>query len=457
MKKRSFGVVAVGMIFCMSMAGLTGCGKKPVEQPVATVSEDVPMTTSEANITKLKELLPEVDEASIKEAVTGIEALGFGQIQENVIVTVTDGNGKVEIVDENGMIISLVVKNNEITEALDADSKSAWLAIDLTAEATTFDVEEPTTETTPTPTEAATPTDADQTVSDNDVEQSSVTDQEFCTIEKQSDGSYKITSNNKLGDKTILAGGRRLSNYADVIDEALTSQKNTDAMNRDLFYDLIATSLMNTNTIIKEFKAPNYSVILAYISSKYYGCDNVTLEETVLVVEGKYCKFTYKIDNDGDSDIIVMDSDGIVTWDGATFDIKADKLQALKTALTNLEEDADEAAESEDDNEVAEEKPSDNPNYQSVYDIIMSNSVFEGVVQDNAVKIANVLCKYGAATQVIGSSIVLDDDVTKIYSFKIPSVPNEKPTGVNTEISEECYKLSIVDKSGHIIETIMLK
>ena len=434
--KRSLGVLALGVAFCLTLTGLTGCGKKEAPEPQTV---DMPQTVAEANIQKLKEMLPGVDENSIAEAVKGIEALGFGTIQEDAIVTVTDGEGKVQIADENGKIMSLVVKGNAIVEALDADSQSAWLAVDLTADAAGFESATPTPEPTGTE-EPATPTDADeQEVEDPTVSENEVKDQEYCSYEKQEDGSYVMVANGKLNDNTVLSGGRRVSAYVDVIDEALVAQKDK-AVNRDLFYDLIATSLMNSNTLIKEFQSPNYSVVLAYISQVYSGCENVKLENTTLKVTGRYCEFTYEINNDGNKNVISMDSMGVVTWDGEEYKIKDDKLQNLKTALSTLESDVNgsDKPDNEDsqDNDADEDdqddtttsssniKPVGGANYDAVYALLSAST--DKVIQNNIIRLSNELSNYGEATQLVGNSVIFNNDVTFYVTIKTVDANNGK-------------------------------
>lgn len=150
----------------------------------------------------------------------------------------------------------------------------------------------------------------------DEVEESNKREAEYANLEIRSDTEYEIKSNRKLTvSETVL--DKSLSNYLDEFDK-VSVDMGYKTSNRSLYCDLLAVTYMNNNTLVSEFKNPNFSLVLYYISQMTDG--DAQLDYASLHTDSTrgadYYRFIYNIDKD----VYYVDSDGKFMVNGKNVD-----------------------------------------------------------------------------------------------------------------------------------------
>lgn len=320
------------LLCAATLFSLTACGsdepapeaikdsEKP--QPTETVSENT-VVHNETNITAIKDACGASDELAT-EVSDALETLGFGTIEEWQAIESDEGS-KIKIKNVDKTIYYIIMVDENISEIVDENEKQVWLNANI-AQVTIkdeADVEVTVTATPPVETEEpADETDLDSTKESN----SEVIKSDYCSLEKLDENKFKAVPNDSLSDTTKVSN-TTMGKYIASIDEILVKNE-FDAINRSMYYDMMSVSFFTRGGVEVELSDPNFSIILAYLSQMFEETAEFKYAEIEKDDAKGYCKFTYYIDNS----VIVLDTDGILTWDGADFNI-ADKVDLIKKSM----------------------------------------------------------------------------------------------------------------------------
>ena len=321
------------LLCATTLFSLTACGsKEPAPEaikdsekpkPTETVSENA-VVYNEVNITSIKEACGASDELA-KEVSDALETLGFGTIEEWQAIETNEGS-KIKIKNVDKTIYYIIMVDENISEIVDENEKQVWLNANI-AQVTIKDDVDVTVTTTP-PSETVTEESAaiDENQVSLETPKPEVIESDYCSIEKLDENKFKVVPNDSLSDTTKITN-TTMGKYIASIDEILTKNE-FDAINRNMYYNMMSASFFTRGGVEAELSDPNFSIILAYLSQMFEETAEFKYAEIEKDDEKGYCKFTYYIDNS----VIVLDTEGVLTWDGADFNV-IDKVDLIKNSM----------------------------------------------------------------------------------------------------------------------------
>lgn len=336
MRKRIRKTLMV-LLCATTLFSLTACGSKEpapeaindsekTTETVETVSEN---TVNTENVSMIQESCGVKEDLAV-EMSKALEELGFGTIKEWSLIE-GDASNKVKIKNVDKTIYYIVIVDGNVTEIIDENENQVWLNANIAQvtikNETDVDVVVTTEDKTEDETEDVSNSEATDENMTTHTPSPEVIESDYCSIEKISDNMFKVTSNDVLSDTTKISNFT-MGKYVESIDEILV-KNGYDAINRDIYYDMMSTSLLTRGGVEAEVSDPHFSIILAYLSQMFEDAAEFKWADIEKDDAKDYCKFTYHIDNS----VIVLDTDGVLTWDGADFNI-TDKVELIKSGLT---------------------------------------------------------------------------------------------------------------------------
>lgn len=321
------------LLCATTLFSLTACGsKEPApeaikdsEKPTETVETVSENTVNTENVSMIQESCGVKEDLAV-EMSNALEELGFGTITEWSLIE-GDASNKVKIKNVDKTIYYIVIVDGNVTEIIDENENQLWLNANIAQVTIKNETDVDVVVTTEDETEDVSDSEATDENMTTPTPSPEVIESDYCSIETISDNMFKVTPNDVLSDTTKVSNST-MGKYVAAIDEILV-ENGYDAINRDMYYDMMSASFFTRGGVEAEVSDPHFSIILAYLSQMFEDTAEFKWADIEKDDARDYCKFTYHIDNS----VIVLDTDGVLTWDGADFNI-TDKVELIKSGLT---------------------------------------------------------------------------------------------------------------------------